>query len=79
MQMAPKIEEVQALQAYEGPREELSEPESFLLALSYVPRLLDKVGALTIMQQYDVSHLFSTAAPSLPFLCMLSGMSMYKG
>ena len=37
MQMSPKPEEAQALQAYDGPRKELSEPERFLLALSHVP------------------------------------------
>ena len=73
MQMAPKPEEAQALQAYEGPVDELSEPERFLLALSCVPRLQDKIGALTLMQQFDVSCLPSTAAPSLPLLCVLFG------
>ena len=44
LQIAPTVEEVKALGMYRGPVEELSPPERFLLVMSRVPRLVDKVG-----------------------------------
>lgn len=41
------------LQAYEGPKSELAPPEQFLLAMSTVPRLTDKLNILILMQQFE--------------------------
>ncbi len=54
MQIAPKEDEVKELQAYEGPRSELAPPEQFLLAMSTVPRLTDKLNILILLQQFEV-------------------------
>ena len=51
------------LQAYEGPRSELAPPEQFLLAMSTVPRLTDKLNILILMQQFEVG--LPTLLPSL--------------
>ena len=55
MQMTPKEDEVKALQAYTGPVNELTPPEQFLLTLSKVPRLLDKINLLILIKQFEVS------------------------
>lgn len=52
MQIAPTMEEIKALKMYRGPVSELAAPEQFLLAISDVPRLVDKVGALIFRQQF---------------------------
>lgn len=57
MQIAPKEDEVKALQAYEGPKSELSPPEQFLLSMSSVPRLVDKINLLILLQQFEVSSI----------------------
>lgn len=54
MQIAPKEDEVKALQSYSGPVEELSPPEQFLLVMSSVPRLHEKIHLLIHVRQYDV-------------------------
>lgn len=55
VQMAPKEEEVKALQAYDGPASELSPPEQFLLIMASVPRLIDKINILILIQQFEVT------------------------
>ena len=45
---------MKALREYEGPPSELSPPEQFLLVMASVPRLIDKINLLILIQQYDV-------------------------
>ena len=52
-QIAPKEEEAKELQAYQGAKKELAPPEQFLLAMSTVPRLTDKLNILVLMQQFE--------------------------
>lgn len=54
MQIAPKEEETKALQKYDGPMEELSLPEQFLLVMSTVPRLNEKIHLLILVHQFEV-------------------------
>ena len=54
MQIAPKEDEAKALQSYSGPLEELSPPEQFLLVMSSVPRLHEKIHLLIHVRQFDV-------------------------
>ena len=54
MQISPKEDEVKALQKYSGPMEELSPPEQFLLIMSSVPRLNEKIHLLMLMHQFEV-------------------------
>ena len=54
MQISPKEDEVKALQKYAGPLEELSPPEQFLLVMSSVPRLTEKIHLLMLMLQFEV-------------------------
>jgi len=54
LQIAPKDDETKALQAYGGPVNELSAPEQFLLAMSTVPRLTDKLNILILILQFKV-------------------------
>ena len=54
MQISPKEDEVKALQKYSGPLNELSPPEQFLLVMSSVPRLSDKIHLLMLMHQFEV-------------------------
>ena len=65
VQISPKEEEVKALQKYAGPVEELSPPEQFLLIMSSVPRLNEKIHLLMLMHQFEVR---SHGAVSLPIL-----------
>jgi hypothetical protein len=57
-QIAPKEDEAKALQGYSGPLEELSVPEQFLLVMSAVPRLHEKIHLLIHVRQFDVSPFF---------------------
>ena len=73
-QIAPKEDEVKALARYmQGveARATLSPPEAFLATMSTVPRLMDKINLLILIQQFEVlPHasiafpLFLTHAPS---------------
>ena len=45
---------MKALQKYSGPVEELSPPEQFLLIMSSVPRLNEKIHLLMLMHQFEV-------------------------
>lgn len=54
VQIAPKEEETKALQKYDGPMEELSLPEQFLLVMSTVPRLNEKIHLLILVHQFEV-------------------------
>ena len=54
LQIAPKEDEVKELRSYPGPSSELAPPEQFLLAMSTVPRLTDKLNILILMQQFEV-------------------------
>ena len=54
MQISPKEDEVKALQKYSGPLNDLSPPEQFLLVMSSVPRLTDKIHLLMLMHQFEV-------------------------
>jgi Formin Homology 2 Domain len=54
MQIAPKDDELKACQQYTGRLEDLSPPEQFLLTMSTVPRLHDKINALILMAQFQV-------------------------
>lgn len=56
MQISPKEDEVKALQKYSGPFEELSPPEQFLLIMSSVPRLNEKIHLLMLMHQFEVPY-----------------------
>ncbi len=53
-QIAPKEDENKALQKYDGPMEELSLPEQFLLVMSTVPRLNEKIHLLILVHQFEV-------------------------
>ena len=53
-QMAPKDDEVKALQAFEGNSTELSPPEQFLLSMASVPRLVSKINILILIHQFEV-------------------------
>lgn len=55
--MAPKDDEIKALQAYEGNRSHLSVPEQFLLSMASVPRLVSKINILILVQQFEVGGL----------------------
>ena len=44
MQIAPTMDEAKALKMYRGPPSDLSPPEQFLLAMSGVPRLVNKAS-----------------------------------
>jgi hypothetical protein len=65
VQISPKEEEVKSLQKYAGPIEELSPPEQFLLIMSSVPRLNEKIHLLMLIHQFEV---YSNAIVSLPLL-----------
>lgn len=54
VQIAPKDDELKACQQYTGRLEDLSPPEQFLLTMSTVPRLHDKINALILMAQFQV-------------------------
>ena len=54
MQISPKEDEVKALQKYAGPLKDLSPPEQFLLIMSSVPRLNEKIHLLMLMHQFEV-------------------------
>lgn len=54
LQIAPKDDELKACQQYTGRLEDLSPPEQFLLTMSTVPRLHDKINALILMAQFQV-------------------------
>ncbi len=45
---------MKALQKYSGPLKDLSPPEQFLLVMSSVPRLNDKIHLLMLMHQFEV-------------------------
>ena len=54
LQIAPKDDEQKACEQYNGRVEDLSPPEQFLLTMSSVPRLHDKINVLILMQQFQV-------------------------
>lgn len=54
LQIAPKDDELKACQQYTGRPEDLSPPEQFLLTMSTVPRLHDKINVLILMAQFQV-------------------------
>lgn len=54
LQIAPKDDEQKACEQYTGRVEDLSPPEQFLLTMSSVPRLHDKINTLILMQQFQV-------------------------
>jgi hypothetical protein len=60
IQIAPKEDETKALQKYSGPFEELSLPEQFLLVMSTVPRLNEKIHLLILVHQFEVRPFLST-------------------
>jgi hypothetical protein len=66
LQIAPKDDETKALQAYGGPVNELSAPEKFLLAMSTVPRLTDKLNILILILQFKV-NLSPSQPASIPY------------
>ena len=45
---------MKALQSYAGRTDELSLPEQFLLVMSGVPRLPDKIHLLILVRQFEV-------------------------
>ena len=45
---------MKALQKYAGPLEDLSPPEQFLLIMSSVPRLNEKIHLLMLTHQFEV-------------------------
>lgn len=45
---------MKALQSYAGRMDELSLPEQFLLVMSGVPRLHDKIHLLILVRQFEV-------------------------
>lgn len=51
---------------YAGRVEDLSPPEQFLVTMSTVPRLLDKVHVLILMQQFQVRPLTNGGSPLRP-------------
>ena len=55
-QIAPKDDEQKACEQYTGRVEDLSPPEQFLLTMSTVPRLHDKINVLILMQQFQVGR-----------------------
>ena len=54
VQIAPKDDELKACQQFAGKLEELSAPEQFLMIMSTVPRLHDKINVLILMAQFQV-------------------------
>ena len=71
VQIAPKEDEVKALQSYAGRTDELSLPEQFLLVMSGVPRLHNKIHLLILVRQFEVLfpsagvHAKQTCAPRI--------------
>lgn len=62
-QIAPREDEVKALARYaQGgeARAMLSPPEAFLATMSTVPRLMDKINLLILIQQFEVLPCAST-------------------
>ena len=53
LQIAPKDDEQKLCEAYTGRVEELLPPEQFLVTMSTVPRLHDKINVLILMQQFQ--------------------------
>eukprot|EP00884_Botryococcus_braunii_P013189 jgi/Botrbrau1/21871/Bobra.0249s0002.1 len=53
LQIAPKEDELKALQRYTGSFQELSPPEQFLSVMSSVPRLNSKLNLLILVQHFD--------------------------
>ena len=45
---------MKALQKYAGPLKDLSPPEQFLLIMSSIPRLNEKIHLLMLMHQFEV-------------------------
>lgn len=54
VQIAPKEDEVKALAKYAGALGTLSPPEAFLATMASVPRLMDKINLLILVQQFEV-------------------------
>lgn len=54
LQIAPKDDEQKVCEQYTGRVEDLSPPEQFLVTMSTVPRLHDKINVLILMQQFQV-------------------------
>ena len=66
LQIAPKDDEQKVCEQYAGRVEDLSPPEQFLVTMSTVPRLLDKVHVLILMQQFQVRPLTNGGSPLRP-------------
>ena len=54
VQIAPKEDELASLLAYQGDRRALSQPEQFLVMMSEIPRLVDKLNVLRSLLQFEV-------------------------
>ncbi len=61
LQIAPKDDELKACQQFTGKPEDLSPPEQFLLTMSTVPRLHDKINVLILMAQFQACSLHLTS------------------
>lgn len=54
LQICPKEDELNVLQAYTGDRRALSTPEQFLVQMADIPRLSDKLNVLRSLLQFEV-------------------------
>lgn len=54
-QIAPKEDELASLQAFQGDRSLLTPPEQFLVMMSEIPRLANKLNLLRNLHQFEVS------------------------
>lgn len=66
---------MKALQKYAGPLEELSAPEQFLLIMSSVPRLNEKIHLLMLTHQFEVP----SAIAALHLCCLCSQQHHMQG
>ncbi|KAK9846020.1 hypothetical protein WJX81_008599 [Elliptochloris bilobata] len=62
LQIAPKEDEVKALAKYAGAPGTLSPPEAFLATMASVPRLMDKINLLILIQQFEAILMSAAAA-----------------
>ena len=60
LQIAPKDDEQKVCEQFTGRVEDLSPPEQFLITMSTVPRLPDKINVLILMKQFQASQHFAT-------------------
>jgi hypothetical protein len=52
--MAPNADEITELKGYTGPREDLCKVQNFLLELTIIPSLMQRLECLLFKQQYDL-------------------------